>query len=178
MKQAHVDVGQLKWPDLHEGTRTALRGKLNGLFGWSQTDEVFNSLAINRQQALLLLLGRFQDLKLWDAVRSITNVYGDGGVGFEFIAWPFLRVTLGGRPGFTKLLAGHRNNQGGFRERKKSAGPALHVVMVDRANNLWAAHFDLYDPLASVLDLWRHIYREGWRNQLPSWRQIGGPLKQ
>ena len=69
-------------------------------------------------------------------------------------------------------------NDGGFRERKQLPGPALHVVMVERAKNRWAAHFDLYDPLLSVLDLWRHIYLEGWRQKLPSWRQIGGPFKE
>ena len=172
------DAPLLTWPHLHEGTRAALSGKLNGLFGWSRTDEVFDSLAVNRQQALLLLLRRFQELQLWEAVRQITNVYGEGGVGIEFIAWPFLRVTLEQRRGFTKLLAGHRNNEGGFRERKKSAGPALHLVMMERAVNSWAAHFDLYDPLSSISGLWRHLYREGWRRQVPSWHQIGGPLKE
>jgi len=171
-----AEAPSLKWQDLKFETRTSLHGKLDGLFGWERTAEVFDSLAISRQQALLLLLARFESLELWQAVRLITNVYGEGGVGIDFIAWPILRTTLSRRRDFTRLLAGHRNNEGGFRERKKTRGPALHVVMVRRAENLWAAHFDLYDPLVSLLDLWRHIYVEGWRRQLPTWRQIGGPV--
>jgi len=178
VKSAIIDAPLLTWSHLHEDNRAALSGKLDGLFGWSHSEAAFESLAVNRQQALLLLLRRFRELKLWDTVRLITNVYGEGGVGMEFIAWPFLRITLEGRRGFTALLAGHRNNEGGFRERKQLPGPALHVVMVERAKNRWAAHFDLYDPLSSVLDLWRHIYLEGWRQKLPSWRQIGGPFKE
>lgn len=176
MKLDIVDAPLLTWSHLREDTRAALSGKLNGLFGWLRTDEVFDSLAVNRQQALLLLLRRCQELRLWDTVRLISNIYGEGGVGIEFVAWPLLRSTLERRRGFTRLLAGHRNNEGGFRERKKTPGPALHVVMVENANHLWAAHFDLYDPLSSVVNLWRHIYREGWRRELPGWRQIGGPL--
>ena len=173
-----AELQSLRWQNLNVETRTSLNGKLDGLFGWERTAEVFDSLAVNRQQALLLLLRRFQGLRLWQAVRVITNVYGEGGVGIDFIAWPIVRSTLSRRREFTRLLAGHRNNEGGFRERKKNPGPALHIVMVKRAENLWAAHFDLYDPLASLLDLWRHIYVEGWQGQLPSWRQIGTPIKE
>jgi hypothetical protein len=176
VKTGSIDAPRLLWSQLRADTRAALSNKLNGLFGWSRTDEVFDSLAQNRQQALLLILRRFQELSLWETVRMITNVYGEGGVGIEFNSWPLLRTTLDRRRDFTRLLAGHRNNEGGFRERKKTSGPALHVVMVDRANHRWAAHFDLYDPLSSVLNLWRHLYLEGWRRQLPVWRQIGGPI--
>lgn len=166
----------LKWNQMSDNTRAALDGKLDELFGWPRTDEVFESLAVDRQQALLLLLRRLRSLNLWDAVRRVTNVYGEGGVGIDFIAWPLLRTTLERRRDFSKLLAGHRNNEGGFRERKKISGPALHVVMVEMASNRWATHFDLYDPLLSPLELWRHLYREGWRRELPGWRDIGGPL--
>ena len=175
MKTAISEAPLLKWPSLHDDTKTALGGKLAGLYGWSRTDEVFDSLAMNRQQALLLLLRRFQELTLWDAVRNVTNVYGEGGVGIDFIAWPLLRTTLERRKDFTRLLAGHRNNEGGFRERKKVDGPALHIVMVETNKGRWAAHFDLYDPLSSPLNLWRHIYHEAWRGELPDWRVIGGP---
>ena len=167
------DAPLLTWPHLHEDTRVALSGKLNGLFGWSRTDEVFDSLAVNRQQALLLLLRRFQELQIWEAVRQITNVYGEGGVGIEFIAWPFLRVTLERRRGFTSLLAGHRNNEGGFRERKKSAGPALHLVMMEQAVNDWAAHFDLYDPCRRSGTLAPPLSRR--LAPVVRWHQIGGP---
>ena len=175
---AVIDAPLLNWRHLHESTRAALSGKLEGLFGWSRTDEVFESLAPSRQQALLLLLRRLRTLNLWDAVRNVTNVYGEGGVGIDFIAWPVLRSGLERRRDFTRLMAGHRNNEGGFRESKKVPGPALHIVMVETACNRWAAHFDLYDPLSSLLNLWRHVYREGWRRELPGWREIGGPLSE
>ena len=131
---------------------------------------------MERQQALLLLLRRFLELRLWEAVRTITNIYGEGGVGIEFVAWPVLRSTLERRRGFSRLLAGHRNNQGGFRERRKQPGPSLHVVMVATEERYWAAHFDRYNPLFSPLEAWRHIYREGIRGELPSWYEIGGPV--
>jgi hypothetical protein len=162
----------LKWRDLSDDTRAALSGKLAGLFGWAETNSVFESLAVERQQALLLILQRMQELRLWDSVHFVTNVYGEGGVGINFVSWPNLRSILTRRADFTTRLAGHRNNEGGFRERKKKSGPALHMVIVKREGNLWAAHFDLYDPLLSVKDFWRHIYRESWRRQLPNWRQI------
>ncbi len=176
MKFLAGEVPKLSWLGLSESTRGALGGKLDGLFGWARPDEVFESLAVERQQALLLLLRRLCNLKLWEAVRSVTNVYGEGGVGIDFIAWPLLRSTLERRRDFTRLMAGHRNNEGGFRERKQLSGPALHVVMVQKASHRWAAHFDLYDPLSSLSNLWRHLYREGWRRELPNWRDIGGPL--
>jgi hypothetical protein len=178
VKSKLVDEPLLTWNQLHENTKAALGHKLDGLFGWARTDEVFDSLAVNRQQALLLSLRRLQDRQLWDSVRIITNVYGEGGVGIEFTAWPGLRAKLARREDFTSLLAGHRNNEGGFRERRDGGGPALHVVMVEMAARRWAAHFDLYDPLSSLTDLWRHVYLEGWRHQVPDWRQIGGPIKE
>lgn len=178
MNSLTVEAAKLDWLALSEDTRAALSGKLDGLFGWPRTDEVFESLAVERQQALLLILRRLCNLKLWDAVRSVTNVYGEGGVGIDFTAWPMLRTELERRRDSTRLLAGHRNNEGGFRESKQLSGPALHVVMVETASQRWAAHFDLYDPLSSLLNLWRHIYREGWRRELPGWRDIGGPLSE
>lgn len=178
MKPNPDDGPLLIWSELHANTRAALNGKLDGLFGWPRTSEIFDSLAVNRQQALLLLLQRLQDRQLWDAVRLITNVYGEGGVGIEFTAWPGLRARLTRSRNFTNLLAGHRNNEGGFRERRNGGGPALHVVMIEMAQRRWAAHFDLYDPLSSLGDLWRHIYVEGWRHQVPGWRQIGGPVRE
>ncbi len=176
MNASRIKTRHLLWLELSENRRSALAGKLDGLFGWAATDEVFESLAVERQQALLIMQVRLQQLGLWDAVRLITNVYGEGGVGIDFIAWPSLRSELRRRRGFTSLLAGHRNNEGGFRERRDSGGAALHLIMVELASSRWAAHFDLYDPLSSLLNLWLHIYREGWRGKLPGWQDIGGPI--
>src|SRR5881394_2211980 len=115
----------LNWRELSDDTRAALSGKLAGLFGCAETNSVFESLAIERQQALLLILRRMQELRLWDSVHFVTNVYGEGGVGIDFISWPNLRSILTRRADFTTRLAGRRNNEGGFRERKKQSGPAL-----------------------------------------------------
>ncbi len=167
----------LRWEALAAQTRRALTGKLRGLWGWTYDDEVFNALRTDRQQALLLLLGRFEELRLWETVRKVTNVYGEGGVGMNFVAWPFLRSTLERRREFSRLLAGHRNNEGGFRERRKEPGPTLHIVMVATAEGEWAAHFDLHNPLFSPLEAWRHIFREGFKKKVPSWHQIGGPIR-
>ena len=167
----------LTWENLADSTRDALAGKLCGLYGGSNDQQVFDSLASDRQQALLLLNQRFVELRLWQAVRSVTNIYGIGGVGMDLVAWPMLRALLGRRRDFTTAYAGHRNNEGGFRERRKERGPSLHIVMVSIAESRWAAHFDLYNPLFSPLEAWRHIYHEGLRHRLPTWRQIGGPLR-
>jgi len=177
VNSVQVNEHLLTWVQLQTSTKAALSGKLNGLFGWPRTDEVFDSLEVNRQQALLLLLRRLQDCNLWEYVRVISNVYGEGGVGIEFTAWPGLRAALSRRRNFTGRLAGHRNNEGGFRERRKD-GPVLHVVMVEMAERRWAAHFDFYDPLSGPSGLWRHIYRESWRRELPSWHHIGGPIRE
>ncbi len=166
----------IKWNALAAETRAALAGKLSGLYGWSVENEIFDALEPERQQALLLLMRRFQELSLWDTVRRITNVYGRGGVGMDFEAWPLLRATLRRRRNFTSLMAGHRNNQGGFREKRANAGPSLHVVMVAVERAQWAAHFDHYNPVQSLSSFWRHIYYESFRGKLPGWRDVGGPL--
>jgi hypothetical protein len=165
--------GILSWSDLAGETRMALEGKLKGLFGWQREDEIFDSLSVDKQQALLILLKRFQELGLWDAVRRVTNVYGEGGVGMDFAAWPVLRSRLDSRRDFTRRFAAHRNNSGGFLEWRKGGKPTLHLVYLDGGERRWAAHFDLYNPFASPLNALRHLYHEKLRGELPNWRQIG-----
>jgi hypothetical protein len=45
-------------------------------------------VAIDKQQAMMLLVDRLQTKGLWHLVKRITNVYGEGGVGMQFEAWP------------------------------------------------------------------------------------------
>jgi hypothetical protein len=162
----------VNWALLPVAMQEGLTGKLKGLYGWSQEDAVFDSLAVDNQEALLLITQRFRDLGLWDNVRQVTNAYGEGGVGIDFVAWPGLLARLDRRRDFTRWFAAHRDNSGGYRERSKPGRPALHILYVDGAERHWAAHFDLYDPLASVGSLLRHIYYEAIRKQLPDWLEV------
>ncbi len=169
---------RLSWLDLDSETRAALEGKLKGLFGWEKEGSVFESLSVDKQQALLILLKRFQELSLWDAVRRVTNVYGEGGVGMDFAAWPMLKSRLERRRDFTRHFAAHHDNSGGFLEWSERGKAALHVVYIDGEERRWAAHFDLYNPFASPLNAVRHLYHEKLRRELPDWRQIGASLWQ
>jgi len=95
------DVSQLRWSDLPDDIRQALTDKLAGLWCSSGDAEAFNSLSIDKQQALLLILFRLRQKALWHLVRHITNLYGKDGVGIEFAPWPGLESTLARRKDFT-----------------------------------------------------------------------------
>ena len=70
------------------------------------TDAVaFESWPVDKQQALMLLMDRLQTKGLWHLVKRITNVYGEGGVGLQFEAWPMIESTLTRRRDFTRLMA-------------------------------------------------------------------------
>jgi hypothetical protein len=84
----------LKWSNLAEKLRAGLERKLEGLYGRASDESAFNQLSVDKQQALLILARRFLDLKFWVAVRRIENLYGEGGVGMNFLAWPYLKSTL------------------------------------------------------------------------------------
>ena len=166
----------LRWHDLTPATRAALEGKLAGLYGHEQDDEAFDSLAVDKQQALLIFVRRLRELKLWDAVRRVENVYGEGGTGMNFAAWPLLESTLRGRADFTTWFARHTDTAGGFLERHR-ASAALHILYVDEeGKRRWAAHFDLYNPWASPLNAWRHLLHEKVRRGTPGWRTISAAL--
>lgn len=167
----------LTWMALAEELRGALERKLEGLWGWERDADVFESLSVDDQQALVILVRRFLELGLWDAVRRVTNVYGKGGVGMDFAAWPLLRSRLERRREFTTWFARHRDNSGGFMEKGKG-GPALHIVYIDGDERRWAAHFDLYSPLSSPLNALRHLYHEKLRKQVPDWQEIDRSLRQ
>jgi hypothetical protein len=156
--------------------RAALEGKLAGLYGGMKGDTVFDLLAADKQQALLILARRFLALNLWDAVRRIENLYGEGGVGMNFLAWPYLKSMLERRKDFTMLFAGHRNTTRGFIERGKRCA-SLHLLYSDDARRkVWEAHFDLYNPWASPANAWRHLLYEKMRRETPDWRIIARAL--
>lgn len=165
-----------KWSELSEEVRLALDRKLEGLYGGTDDESIFNSLAVDKQQALLILVRRFLDMELWDAVKRIENLYGEGGVGMNFSAWPFLKSRLERRKNFSTLFATHKNTTGGFIERGTGLG-SLHILYADSgAKRGWEAHFDLYNPWASPINAWRHLLHEKIRHETPDWRMIGVSL--
>jgi hypothetical protein len=154
-----------------------LERKLEGLYGGTSDEIVFNQLPVDKQQALLILLRRLLDVRLWETVRRITNLWGQGGVGMHFLAWPFLESTLGRRDNFSTWFARHRNTTRGFIERGTKRRPSLHVLYAggEEARG-WEAHFDRYNPWASPMNAWRHLVHEKIRKETPDWRIIGASL--
>ncbi|HEV7374655.1 MAG TPA: hypothetical protein VGN95_08050 [Pyrinomonadaceae bacterium] len=166
----------LRWRELPEFTRAALARKLEGLYEGTGDEAIFDSLAVDKQQALLILVRRFLELKLWDTVHRIENLYGEGGVGMSFIAWPFIKSTLERRADFTTWFARHRNTTMGFIERGRQRA-SLHILYRDGIANRFEAHFDLYNPWASPVNAWRHLLHEKLRGETPDWRVIGSALR-
>lgn len=170
-----VEPAGSRWHELPESVRRALNRKLEGLYGGRDDEAVFDSLAVDKQQALLILVRRFRALKLWDTVRRIENLWGEGGVGMDFVAWPLIRSSLDRRAEFTKWFARHRGTSGGFVERR--AGRAsLHILYRDGGPRRWEAHFDLYNPWTSPRNAWRHLLHEKLRKETPNWQLIGAAL--
>jgi hypothetical protein len=163
------------WRNLTEATRLTLARKLEGLYERDRDEAAFDFLAEDKQQALLILMRRLQRLDLWDAVRRIENVYGIGGVGMSFKAWPVLLAQLRGRGDFTTWFARHSDNTGGFLERGRTRA-SLHFLYIDGDVRSWAVHFDLYNPWASPLNAWRHLLHEKIRGETPGWKAISEAL--
>ena len=176
MAEPASEVSQLRWGDLSEDLRHALRGKLTGLWGAPSDEVAFDSLAIDKQQALLLIHSRMHEKDLWRLVRAITNLYGEGGVGLEFTPGAELAITLGSRKDFTRRLAKHRDTTGGFYERGRSEA-ALHFLYVDQTPPKWYVHFDLYSPVHSAGSAFKHFWLEYFGKVKPDWRVIQQRLK-
>lgn len=174
---AQHEAARLCWAELQADTRAALAGRLVDLWGAASDRAAFDALALDKQRALLLLLRRLRRLELWQMVRRVTNVYGTGGVGMSFDAWPIVLSTLRRRSDFTRLFAKHRDTTGGFYERGRAAA-VLHFLYVDRpqAERAWAVHFDLYSPVHSLLSLLRHVRHELLARMTPDWRAITAAL--
>ncbi len=176
MSDSASDVSQLRWSDLSDDLREALKDKLTGLWGAIGDEEGFDSLSIDKQQALLLIQSRLREKGLWHLVKHVTNLYGEGGVGIEFTPWPVLESTLAGRRDFTQRLAKHRDTTGGFYERGRSEA-ALHFLYVDQTPPKWYVHFDLYSPVHSASSAFKHFRFEYFRKVKPNWQVIQQRLK-
>lgn len=176
LSEKHQQINQLRWSDLSREQREALSGKLVGLWGAPNDIEAFNSLAVEKQQALLLVLSRTKARKLWSAVRQITNIYGEGGVGMGFFAWPMIRSALERSRDFTKLFANHKDTTGGFYE-KGRATSVLHFLYIDGEPAKWFVHFDLHSPVYSPVSAYKHLRVEFIGKVTPDWRMIEKNLR-
>lgn len=170
-KRTKVQASCLTWEGLSNEARARLARKLEGLYGAQNDAEAFDYLVLDKQQALLLLMRRLTELELWSTIARIENVYGEGGVGMSFKAWPFLLSTLREHQAFTSLFARHHNNSGGFMEIKRPRG-SLHFCYVDGDVREWAVHFDIYNPWASPLNAWRHLLHEKLKSEAANWKII------
>jgi len=80
----------LTWRTLSSETRELLSGRLVGIWGAASDEAAFDSWPLDKKQALLLLAERLNEKGLWQLVKQVTNVYGEGGVGIQFIAWAMI----------------------------------------------------------------------------------------
>ena len=164
------------WVDLPGNTRALLNGKLVGLWGATSDADAFDGLTTDKQQALLLLLCRMDAQGLWSAVRNITNVYGEGGVGLQFVAWPLIESTLRRRKDFTQRFANHKDTAGGFYEKERESA-VLHFLFQEGDPRTWYVHFDLYSPVHSVGSALKHFRHEFIGKVKPDWQMIAKCLK-
>lgn len=169
-------VSLLSWAALPADCRESLRGKLAGMWGHPEDAEAFNTLPVTSQQGLLLIAARLEERDLWQAIRQISNVWGEGGVGFEFTAWPMLHSLLSRRNDFTRMFANHRNTDGGFVE-KDRARSVMHFLYTEGTPRKWSLHFDLYNPLHSPAGAWRHLRHEVFSEVKPDWQMIREGLR-
>ena len=119
----------------------------------------------------MLVLSRMSARNLWSAVKRITNIYGEGGVGLAFFAWPIIRSTLERSRDFTKLFANHKDTSGGFYE-KGRATSILHFLYIDGDPAQWFIHFDLHSPVHSPVSAVNHFRYEVMSKVKPDWRMI------
>jgi len=159
------------WQDLPHAVREALAGKLTGLWGAASDQAAFDNLPVDKQQTLLILVSRLGRKGLWHLIRKIDNVYGEGGVGIGFSAWPFIISTLKSRKDFTRFMANHKGTSGGFYERGRSSA-VLHFIYEDGTPQKWYVHFDLYSPVHSPVSAARHLRHEFLGKFTPDWRMI------
>ena len=165
----------LSWATLPPKTRELLRGKLAGLWDAPTDAAAFDSWAPDKQQALLLLLDRLCAKDLWDLVRRVKNVYGEGGVGIEFEAWPKIESTLSKRRDFTRRFANHKDTSGGFYEKDRGTA-VLHFLFQEGEPRRWYVHFDLYSPVHSAGSVLKHLRHEYLGKTKPDWRMIAKHL--
>ena len=161
----------LRWQELRRDVREQLGGKLWGLWGAHDDPSAFDSCAVDKQQALLMIAARLRAKNLWQVIRKIDNVYGEGGVGIGFSAWPFVKSTLRSRKDFTTWFANHKDTTGGFYE-KGRGNAVLHFLWVEGTPEKWYVHFDLYSPVHSPASAFKHLRYEFLGKLRPNWKMI------
>jgi hypothetical protein len=166
----------LRWNELPSETRNNLRGKLRGLWNAPDDERAFNDLSLDKQQALMLLERHLSSKDLWQAVRRIHNIYGSGGVGIDFEAWPYLESRLSQRKDFTRRFAKRKSVRGGFYERGRR-NAVLHFLSHEGNPPRWHVHFDLYNPVFSPMNFLRHLRHEHFGTLRPDWRLIQNHFK-
>jgi len=171
MSEVESNESRIEWRDICRPIRELLAGKLEGLWRAPTDCDAFNSWAPDKQQALLLLIGRLHEKGLSHLVRQITNIYGEGGVGMQFLAWPMIHSTLSRRSDFTRLFANHKDTSGGFYE-KGRPDAVLHFLFQEGNPRTWYVHFDLYSPVHSPASALKHLRYEFLRGVRPDWRMI------
>ena len=171
------DWPDIAWADLSEKNKALLKGKLDGLWGAASDAAAFDSWALDKKYALLLILKRMREKELWYLVKRITNVYGEGGVGIQFEAWPMIESTLSRRRDFTRLMANHKDTSGGFYE-KHRGDAVLHFLFQEGEPRKWYVHFDLHSPVHSAGSAWGHLRHEFWGKVKPDWKTIARCLIQ
>jgi hypothetical protein len=169
------DAAALTWNMLPSATRELLAGKLAGLWNAPSDAAAFDSWPLDKKQALLLLVNRLYAKDLWNLVKRVTNVYGEGGVGLEFEAWPMIESTLSRRRDFTRRFANHRDTRGGFYERDRGTA-ILHFLFQEGEPRRWYVHFDLYSPVYSPGSALKHFRHEMLGKIKPDWRTIAKHL--
>ena len=162
---------QLSWQNLTSQVKEALTGRLSGLWGASSDEAAFNSWPIDKQQAMVLVASRLETKGLWELIRKIDNVYGEGGVGIGFSAWPLIVTTLKDRKDFSRFMANHKGASGGFYERGR-ANAVLHFIYENGTPQKWYVHFDLYSPVYSPVSAFKHWRYEFLGKLTPDWRMI------
>jgi hypothetical protein len=161
----------ITWADLTEEKKELLKGKLEGLWGAASDAAAFDSWPLDKKYALLLILKRMRELQLWHLVKRVTNVYGEGGVGVEFEAWPMIESTLSHCRDFTCLMANHKDTSRGFYE-KGRADAVLHFLFRKTEPQTWTVHFDLHSPVFSAGSAWKHFRHEVLGKVKPDWKTI------
>jgi hypothetical protein len=171
MGEAEPGTSGLTWATLSVATRELLRGRLAGLWEAPTDEAAFDSWPLDKKQGMLLLLERMQAKGLWELVKRVTNVYGEGGVGLEFEAWPKIESTLSRRKDFTRRFANHNDTTGGFYEKDRGVA-VLHFLFQEGEPRRWYVHFDLYSPVHSPGSAFRHLRHEMLGGIKPDWRLI------
>src|SRR5687768_12262490 len=133
-------------------------------------------LDYRKPEAVVMFVGRKGCEGLLHVVKRVTNVYGEGGVGLQFEAWPMIESTLSRRRDFTRLFANHNDTNGGFYETERDS-VILPFLFQEGEPRTWYVHFDLYSPVHSAGSAWKHLRHEFMGDVKPDWRLISKMLE-